>query len=177
GEDSQSQPAHQWRPCSESRGARMSDFAAPIAELGETSLLPKGTTAHDVTEMVSSITENKAPRGWWILFLPSLAALGILHVVLVAVFYQGIGVWGNNAPVYWAWDITNFVWWIGIGHAGTLISAVLFLFRQKWRTAINRFSEAMTIFAVICALMFPGIHVGRPWLAYYMFPLPNQMAI
>jgi molybdopterin-containing oxidoreductase family membrane subunit len=86
-------------------------------------------------------------------------------------------VWGNNAPVYWAWDITNFVWWIGIGHAGTLISAVLFIFRQKWRTAINRAAEAMTIFAVICALMFPGIHVGRVWFAYYMFPFPNQMAI
>ena len=81
----------------------------------------------------------------------------------------------TRSPVYWAWDITNFVWWVGIGHAGTLISAILFLFRQKWRTAINRFAEAMTIFAVICALIFPGIHVGRPWFAYYMFPLPNQM--
>jgi molybdopterin-containing oxidoreductase family membrane subunit len=86
-------------------------------------------------------------------------------------------VWGNSSPTYWAWDITNFVWWVGIGHAGTLISAVLFLFRQKWRTAINRFAEAMTIFAVMCALIFPGIHVGRPWVLQWMFPLPNQMAL
>ncbi len=92
-------------------------------------------------------------------------------------FYRGVGVWGNTAPVYWAWDITNFVWWVGIGHAGTLISAILFIFRQKWRTAINRFAEAMTIFAVICALIFPGIHVGRVWVVYYMFPLPNQMSL
>jgi Ni/Fe-hydrogenase subunit HybB-like protein len=85
------------------------------------------------------------------------------------------GIWGLNNPVGWGWAIVNFVFWVGIGHAGTLISAVLFLFRQKWRTAINRFAEAMTIFAVICALMFPGIHVGRIWAAYWMFPLPNQM--
>ena len=84
-------------------------------------------------------------------------------------------VWGNNNPVGWAWDITNFVWWIGIGHAGTLISAILFLFRQKWRTSINRFAEAMTIFAVMCAGIFPALHTGRPWFDYYMFPLPNQM--
>ena len=91
-------------------------------------------------------------------------------------FYRGVGVWGNTAPVYWAWDITNFVWWVGIGHAGTLISAILFIFRQRWRTAINRFAEAMTIFAVICALIFPGIHVGpRVGRSIYMFPLPNQM--
>ena len=103
---------------------------------------------------------------------PASSALAIGYL-----FWTGIGVWGNNTPVDWAWDITNFVCWIGIGHAGTLISAVLFLFRQKWRTAINRFAEAMTIFAVICALIFPGIHVGRAWYAYYMFPLPNQMSI
>ena len=92
-------------------------------------------------------------------------------------FWEGIGIWGLNVPVGWAWDITNFVFWVGIGHAGTLISAILFLFRQKWRTSINRAAEAMTIFAVMCALTFPGIHVGRVWVAYWMFPLPNQMGM
>jgi len=92
-------------------------------------------------------------------------------------FWEGIGAWGNNSPAAWAWDITNFVWWIGIGHAGTLISAVLFLSRQRWRTSVNRFAEAMTIFAVICALLFPSIHVGRPWHLYYSLPLPNQMSM
>ena len=85
----------------------------------------------------------------------------------------GIGVWGNNRPIGWAWDITNFVFWIGIGHAGTLISAILFLFRQKWRTSINRSAEAMTLFAVMCAGIFPLFHTGRPWRAYWLFPVPN----
>jgi molybdopterin-containing oxidoreductase family membrane subunit len=107
----------------------------------------------------------------------AVSLAGLFGLCVAYLFWRGVGVWGNNSPVYWGWDITNFVWWVGIGHAGTLISAVLFLFRQKWRTAINRFSEAMTIFAVICALIFPGIHIGRPWVAYYMFPLPNSMAI
>jgi len=89
--------------------------------------------------------------------------------------WEGTGIWGLNTPVGWGWAIVNFVFWVGIGHAGTLISAVLFLFRQKWRTSINRFAEAMTIFAVICALVFPGIHVGRIWAVYYFFPVPNQM--
>jgi molybdopterin-containing oxidoreductase family membrane subunit len=132
---------------------------------------------HDVTETVASVTERSAPRNWWIALFIAASFAGVFGAAVGYLVWQGVGVWGNNAPVYWAWDITNFVWWIGIGHAGTLISAVLFLFRQKWRTAINRAAEAMTIFAVICALMFPGIHVGRPWLAYYMFPLPNSMAI
>ena len=91
--------------------------------------------------------------------------------------WEGIGVWGLNVPVGWAWDITNFVFWVGIGHAGTLISAILLLFRQKWRTSINRAAEAMTLFAVVCALTYPGIHVGRIWVAYWMAPLPNQMGI
>src|SRR5690606_10132438 len=87
----------------------------------------------------------------------------------------GIGAWGNMMPVAWAFPIVNFVFWIGIGHAGTLISAILFLLRQNWRTAINRFAEAMTIFAVVTAAIFPGVHIGRPWLPYYMVPIPNQM--
>ena len=91
---------------------------------------------------------------------------------------KGIGIWGNNIPVGWAFDIINFVWWIGIGHAGTLISAILLLFKQDWRTSINRFAEAMTLFAVACAAMFPLIHTGRPWLAaYWLFPIPNTMGI
>jgi len=98
-----------------------------------------------------------------------------LGCCLAYLFWEGVGVWGNNQPVAWGWPIVNFVFWVGIGHAGTLISAVLFLFRQNWRTSINRFAEAMTIFAVMCAGLFPGIHVGRPWFAYWLFPLPNQM--
>ena len=150
-------------------------YDAPIKELGETSLLPEGTTRNDITETIAGVTENPAPRGWWLLFLLSVSVLGVMGAALAYLFIQGVGVWGNNAPVYWAWDITNFVWWIGIGHAGTLISAILFLFRQKWRTSINRFAEAMTVFAVLCAGLFPAIHTGRPWFDYYLFPIPNQM--
>ena len=155
----------------------MSSANLPIKELGETPLVGEGVTFKSVSETVCRVTENKAPRGWWIGFLLAITFTGVMGASIGYLFWAGVGVWGNNAPVYWAWDITNFVWWIGIGHAGTLISAVLFLFRQKWRTAINRFAEAMTIFAVICALIFPGIHVGRAWYAYYMLPIPNEMAI
>ncbi len=152
-------------------------YSAPIQDIGEKHLVTPGTTFKKITEAVARVTENPAPRGWWILFLTALTFLGVLGLAIGYLFFRGVGVWGNNSPVGWAWDITNFVWWVGIGHAGTLISAVLFLFRQKWRTSINRFAEAMTIFAVICALLFPGIHVGRVWHAYYMFPLPNSMGI
>jgi Ni/Fe-hydrogenase subunit HybB-like protein len=149
--------------------------STPIKELGEGYLAAEGTSFHEVTEQVSRVTEDKAPRGWWILFIASASITGILGLTLAYLLWYGIGTWGNNSPVGWAWDITNFVWWIGIGHAGTLISAVLHLFRQYWRTAINRFAEAMTIFAVICALMFPTIHTGRPWHIYYPLPIPNAM--
>ena len=149
----------------------------PIKEIGEGPLVRPGETFHTVTEQVSRVTETAAPKGWWVLFLVALSWTGIFGVAVSWLLWQGVGAWGNNSPVYWGWDITTFVWWIGIGHAGTLISAVLSLFRQKWRTSINRFSEAMTIFAVICALIFPGIHVGRIWIAYFMLPLPNQMSI
>ena len=155
----------------------MSSWNLPIKELGEEPLAGEGTTFKSITETVCRVTETKAPRAWWIGFLLAASFTGVLGLAIGYLFWTGVGVWGNNAPVYWAWDITNFVWWIGIGHAGTLISAILFLFRQKWRTAINRFAEAMTIFAVICALIFPGIHVGRAWYAYYMLPIPNEMAI
>ncbi len=95
--------------------------------------------------------------------------------MLTYLVVTGIGVWGNNEPVGWAFEITNFVFWIGIGHAGTLISAILFLLRQRWRTSINRFAEAMTLFAVVCAGIFPLFHVGRPWRAYWLFPVPNDV--
>ena len=152
-------------------------YFEPIREIDEAPLVKPGSTFHDITEDISRVSENKAPRGWWIAFLLASVFVGIFTLSVGYLFYRGIGVWGNTAPVYWAWDITNFVWWVGIGHAGTLISAVLFLFRQKWRTAINRFAEAMTLFAVICALIFPAIHVGRPWLMYWVFPIPNQMTM
>jgi Ni/Fe-hydrogenase subunit HybB-like protein len=152
-------------------------YFEPIKDIGEASLVGEGTSIRVVTDSVSRVTENRAPRGWWVLFLISLSFAGLFGAAVTYLAWRGVGIWGNNSPVYWGWDITNFVWWVGIGHAGTLISAVLFLFRQRWRTAINRFAEAMTIFAVICALIFPGIHVGRPWLAYYMFPLPNSMSV
>lgn len=115
-----------------------------------------------------------ASLGWKIMITISsiIAIYGVGSILYL--ISTGIGAWGLNKTVGWAWDITNFVWWVGIGHAGTLISAVLLLFRQKWRMAINRSAEAMTIFAVIMAAVFPGIHMGRIWLAYYVFPLPNQ---
>ena len=128
-----------------------------------------------VTEIVSRVAEHKPPRAWYIAFSIAVSFLGVLGFCLAYLLWEGVGVWGNNQPVAWGFPIVNFVFWVGIGHAGTLISAVLFLFRQTWRTAINRFAEAMTIFAVICAGLFPGIHIGRPWFAYWLFPLPNQM--
>jgi len=131
-------------------------------------------TYHDITNDIVRPIENKAPRGWYILMtIASLIAAYGTGCILYLIS-KGIGTWGLNKTVDWAWDITNFVWWVGIGHAGTLISAVLLLFRQKWRMAINRSAEAMTIFAVIMAATFPGIHMGRIWMAYWVLPLPNQ---
>jgi Ni/Fe-hydrogenase subunit HybB-like protein len=131
---------------------------------------------HDLTQEVSQIVEGdvlKTPTKYWITLSITATITGILGAMLTFLVWNGIGVWGNNRPVGWAWDITNFVFWIGIGHAGTLISAILFLFRQKWRTSINRSAEAMTLFAVMCAGIFPLFHTGRPWRAYWLFPIPN----
>jgi molybdopterin-containing oxidoreductase family membrane subunit len=138
---------------------------------------PEGDNAFArITDNVSRIAEaERPPRAWYIAFAAALGLLTCFGGAIGWLFWNGIGVWGNQIPVAWAFDIVNFVFWIGIGHAGTLISAILFLLRQSWRTAINRFAEAMTIFAVICAGIFPGIHIGRPWLPYYMMPIPNQM--
>jgi molybdopterin-containing oxidoreductase family membrane subunit len=131
-------------------------------------------TYHDITVDVVGPIENKASNMWYILIsiagLIGLWGLGCITYLIAT----GIGTWGLNKTVGWAWDITNFVWWVGIGHAGTLISAVLLLFRQRWRMAINRSAEAMTIFAVMMAALFPGIHMGRIWVAYWVLPLPNQ---
>ena len=138
------------------------------------SLILGNKSYHDISKDVARPIEGKANKYWWILFSLSL---GLFLWGLLSIAYTigtGIGVWGLNKTVGWAWDITNFVWWIGIGHAGTLISAVLLLFRQKWRMSINRSAEAMTIFAVVQAALFPLIHMGRPWIAYYVFPIPNQ---
>ena len=147
----------------------------PVA--GQPTLILRSPDFHSITEVVAEPVERPAPLGWWLYFIPSAALLGLLGIAVGWLFWEGIGIWGLNQPVGWAWDITNFVFWVGIGHAGTLISAILFLFRQKWRTSINRAAEAMTIFAVMCALLFPGIHVGRVWVAYWMFPVPNQMGM
>lgn len=145
---------------------------APLVT-GETAL-----SLHAVTETVAGVAEARhPPKAWYIAMAISLTFVGILGVMVLYLFFTGVGVWNLNRPVGWAFDITNFVFWVGIGHAGTLISAILFLFRQKWRTGINRFAEAMTIFAVVCAGLFPGIHVGRVWYIYWVFPYPNQMAI
>jgi molybdopterin-containing oxidoreductase family membrane subunit len=130
-------------------------------------------TAAQVTSEICSPLERRAGGWWWLAFL---AAASVLLLGAAAVSYQimvGIGTWGLNRSVGWAFDITNFVFWIGIGHAGTLISAILYLFRQKWRTSVNRSAEAMTLIAVACAGLFPVIHMGRPWLFYWVFPYPN----
>jgi Ni/Fe-hydrogenase subunit HybB-like protein len=146
-------------------------YVSPVRE----PLVTSGKTYHDVTQDICYQVEA-APNIRW------MGALGVALVLLGVFFYSvyrtlwyGIGEWGLNKTIGWAWDITNFVWWVGIGHAGTLISAVLLLFRQKWRSSINRAAEAMTIFAVICAAMFPVLHMGRPWLAFYVFPLQNTL--
>jgi molybdopterin-containing oxidoreductase family membrane subunit len=139
------------------------------------SLVKDNPGFHGITEAVTRPTEWEPPLGWYVALAVSLGMLGVFGISLAWLLYTGVGIWGNNNPVAWGWPIVNFVFWVGIGHAGTLISAVLFLFRQKWRTSINRAAEAMTIFAVMCALVFPAIHTGRPWLDYWMMPIPNTM--
>jgi Ni/Fe-hydrogenase subunit HybB-like protein len=131
-----------------------------------------------ITDSLFAPVWKPTAKGWWMLFLPAMAGTGMLFSAIAYTIWRGIGVWGNNIPVAWAFGIINFVWWIGIGHAGTLISAILLLFQQKWRTSINRFSEAMTLFAVMCAALYPVIHTGRPWFAaYWLFPYPSTLGI
>src|SRR5260370_940454 len=133
-------------------------------------------TFGSVTDKISAIVlKRKTPVGWFIGFAISFALFQLLLLTITNLLFKGIGLWGVNIPVGWGLDILNFVWWIGIGHAGTLISAILLLLRQKWRTSINRFAEAMTLFAVAQAGVFPLMHLGRPGLGYLLFPYPNTM--
>ncbi|MEM7199913.1 MAG: NrfD/PsrC family molybdoenzyme membrane anchor subunit [Planctomycetota bacterium] len=149
----------------------------PENPLQRSPIVEGNNTLGTVTEQIARVSEAKTPKGWYLLFGISVACFLNLFAMIGYLVWTGVGVWGNNNPVAWGWPIVNFVFWIGIGHAGTLISAILFLFRQKWRTAINRWSEAMTIFAVMAAGIFPAIHVGRIWVIYWVFPVPNQMAM
>jgi molybdopterin-containing oxidoreductase family membrane subunit len=153
----------------------MAEAPAPPRQ-GE--IIAPGHTFGSITDKISSVvTGTRAPLRWWI----GMAAAGTMAVVLLnAIFFLllvGTGIWGINVPVAWGFAIVNFVWWIGIGHAGTLISAILLLLRQKWRTSINRFAEAMTLFAVACAGLFPLLHMGRPWFCYWLMPYPNPMEL
>ena len=142
-------------------------------------VIAPGHTFNSVTNTISAVVLTKRTTiGWFFGFAVAFALLMLMNFTIGKLLLTGIGIWGNNVPVGWAFDIINFVWWIGIGHAGTLISAILLLFRQQWRTSINRFAEAMTLFAVACAAMFPLLHTGRPWLAiYWLFPYPNTMGL
>src|SRR6266536_5714023 len=137
-----------------------------------------GLTFASVTDKISSIVlKRKTPLWWFVGFAISFILFQMLLLTITHLVFTGIGIWGNNVPIGWAFDIINFVWWIGIGHAGTLISAILLLLRQQWRTSINRFAEAMTLFAVACAGLFPLLHLGRPWFDFWLFPYPNTMGL
>ena len=150
----------------------------PVAGSGTPVVIAPGHTFATVTDKISSIVlTQRTPIGWYLALLTAAGMASLLLISLSYLVVKGIGIWGNNIPVGWAFDITNFVWWIGIGHAGTLISAILLLLKQTWRTSINRFAEAMTLFAVACAGIFPLFHTGRPWLAYWLFPIPNTMGV
>ena len=149
------------------------------AHPAEPPIVGPGQTFGSVTDKISSmVLQRGAPLGWWLGFAAGFALLQLLLLSMAFLLFQGIGVWGPNVPVGWGFDIINFVWWIGIGHAGTLISAILLLLRQEWRTSINRFAEAMTLFAVACAAFYPIFHMGRPWVGFYwLLPYPNTMGL
>lgn len=147
----------------------MSAVVSPIRE----PLIEGNKTYHQITEDICSPTEKAPGMAWVMAFLVAVSLLAVYIFSLGWTVWNGIGTWDLNRTIGWGWDITNFVWWVGIGHAGTLISAILLLFRQKWRTGVNRAAEAMTIFAVVCAGQFPLIHMGRIWLAFFIFPYPN----
>ncbi len=146
----------------------------------EIPVLQPGHSYRSITEQISDIpltSLKKTPRGWWLGFFLAFMGMMVLLYAVTILFINGVGIWGVNIPVGWAFAIVNFVWWVGIGHAGTLISAILLLFRQEWRTSINRFAEAMTLFAVANALMYPILHLGRPWLFFYLMPYPNTQGL
>jgi Ni/Fe-hydrogenase subunit HybB-like protein len=145
---------------------------------GRDDVIGPGHTFGSVTDKISAIVlTGRTPKGWLIGFGVSFLLVMILLYAVTYLFTVGIGIWGVNVPVGWGFAIVNFVWWIGIGHAGTLISAILLLLRQRWRTSINRFAEAMTLFAVACAGLFPILHLGRPGYFYWLFPYPNTMGV
>jgi molybdopterin-containing oxidoreductase family membrane subunit len=139
-------------------------------------LVGQPTNAALTTQLLSHLWTPQS-RWWWVAFTIAAAGTVVLFSLILATFWYGIGLWGNNMPVAWAFGIINFVWWIGIGHAGTFISAILLVLEQKWRTSINRFAEAMTLFAVLQAGLFPLIHLGRPWFAYWLIPYPATMGV
>jgi molybdopterin-containing oxidoreductase family membrane subunit len=141
--------------------------------LAEPTWIEGRPSLREITEDIVRPLEMWPSRAWWTCLTLAGCALLNLGVMIGCLFAKGIGLWGLNNSVDWAFDITNFVFWVGIGHAGTLISAILLLFRQRWRNSINRSAEAMTIFAVMCAAMFPLIHMGRPWDAFFIFPYPT----
>ncbi|HQW10527.1 MAG TPA: polysulfide reductase NrfD [Saprospiraceae bacterium] len=147
----------------------MSAVISPIRE----PLIMGSKTYHQITEDICSPTEKAPPLQWILGFIVAVSLLSFGVFCILYQIYYGVGAWNLNRTIGWGYDITNFVWWVGIGHAGTLISAILLLFRQKWRTGVNRAAEAMTIFAVICAALFPVIHVGRIWMMFFFFPYPN----
>ena len=149
-----------------------------VALLDDPPVLAPGQTFDSVTDTITDIVLKRPIGLGWIAGLAvGMTLLAILGMAVTYLFLRGVGIWGINIPVGWGFAIINFVWWIGIGHAGTLISAILLLFKQTWRNSINRFAEAMTLFAVACAGMFPLLHMGRPWLGYWMFPYPNSMGV
>ncbi|MFN3323116.1 MAG: NrfD/PsrC family molybdoenzyme membrane anchor subunit [Bryobacteraceae bacterium] len=154
----------------------MSDgHRTPVLDPGPPVVAP-GLTYETIGDQINQIVlSGRAPRVWWLAFTSALVLLVIFSAAVFYLIYVGTGIWGINVPVAWGFAIINFVWWIGIGHAGTLISAILLLVRQQWRTSINRFAEAMTLFAVACAGLYPILHLGRPWLAYWLLPYPNTM--
>ena len=150
---------------------------ADIAQVTRPPLVTNQRNMAWITNRVCGVVEGKTPIWWWIIISITAPLAVMCFALLGYLVFTGIGVWGENIPVAWAWDITNFVFWIGIGHAGTLISAILFLTRQRWRTSINRAAEAMTLFAVICAGLYPALHIGRQWMAWMLAPVPNQYGI
>src|SRR5436305_442052 len=153
----------------------MEDPNRAVIGQGSPPVIAPGHTFGTVTDKISSIVlTRKTSLGWWAGFALSGSLALLLMVALTYLVLKGVGIWGVNIPVGWGFAIVNFVWWIGIGHAGTLISAILLLLKQTWRTSINRFAEAMTLFAVACAGVFPLIHMGRPGLAYGLVPYPSR---
>src|ERR1700681_397996 len=152
--------------------------AQPPIDSPEIPVLGPGHTYESVTEQISSaVLTRPTTLGWFAGFAVAFSVLGMLTIAVGWLIIKGVGIWAINIPIGWGFAIVNFVWWIGIGHAGTLISAILYLLNQQWRTSINRFAEAMTLFAVACAGIFPLIHTGRPWMAFYMFPYPSTMGV